>query len=524
MICLIIAFPSPSLPYMKSPLHRWLLPTLALLWITALPAQPLTLPDQWIHGAAGEPPLQVQQAAPGFWVMRQAKVSNTEAPFLYLIAGDQRALLLDTGAEPAAGSELPLRATVDRLLGEWQREHKLASLPLVIAHSHAHRDHVFGDGQFRDRADTRIVGTQAKEVAAFFGLKRWPNGEVKFDLGHRPLTVLPLPGHEPAHIAIYDAKTATLLSGDSLYPGLLTVRDWRAYRSSAARLEEFASTHQIDNVLGAHIEMSAVPGQLYPLGSAVQPNEHGLRLGEAQLQQWLTAARNLGDFVHESNGDDFAFARIAQPDEFADKPNTHGMLVVGVDVVYLSHLPMFHRPHNYQLIFEARLPEETLKTYRADAAAHPGEYYTLAPTEQWVLPETIKPDGHFKADLYRGHFERGGTVIASGIDVGVRQIVHFRRFEPNRPAQPGGWIGFGRGSERFMAHRLEGPPDMDQIVQVDFTQNMRVTNRVFRENQAWWREKADIIGERRGEVRVGDGIHTLRVQRVIYTEFGDVEK
>lgn len=270
-----------------SPAGAATLPAPALPTLSALSALPaVTMPDRWVHGAPGEVRLQVHEAAPGLWILRQSKASNFEAPFLYLLAGDRGALLLDTGAEhagdseagdsepghsEAAGSELPLRATVDRLLGEWQRQRKLDAVPLVVAHSHGHRDHVHGDAQFRDRPDTRIVGTQPQQVAAFFGLDRWPEGEARFDLGGRTLTVLPLPGHEPAHIAIYDAQTASLFSGDSLYPGLLTVRDWPAYRASAARLASFAQRHRVERVLGAHIEMSARPGQLYPLGSAYNP-------------------------------------------------------------------------------------------------------------------------------------------------------------------------------------------------------------------------------------------------------------
>ncbi|MGH8080681.1 MAG: hypothetical protein ACREP7_08905, partial [Lysobacter sp.] len=87
--------------------YRWLLPALlASLPLAALaqtPVQALTLPERWIHGAPAEPSLQVQAAGPGFWVLRQSKASNFEAPFLYLIAGDERALLLDTGAESATG-------------------------------------------------------------------------------------------------------------------------------------------------------------------------------------------------------------------------------------------------------------------------------------------------------------------------------------------------------------------------------------------------------------------------------------
>ena len=38
-----------------------------------------------------------------------------------------------------------------------------------------------------------------------------------------------------------------------------------------------------------------------------------------------------------------------------DKPATHGMLIFGTNKIYASHLPMFHSPHNYQVILELDL-------------------------------------------------------------------------------------------------------------------------------------------------------------------------
>ncbi|RNF84430.1 MBL fold metallo-hydrolase [Montanilutibacter psychrotolerans] len=480
---------------------------LLLCLLLPVDALALELPRQWVHGAAGEPALQVHEAAPGFWVLRQSKRSNAEAPFLYLIAGAERALLLDSGAEPVQGHSLPLRETVDGLLAQWARAHGRAHFPLVVAHTHAHRDHVFGDAQFRDRPDTRIVGSTAQDVAKFFGLDRWPDGEANFDLGERAMTVLPIPGHEPAHIAVYDPVTGSLFTGDSLYPGLLTIRDWPAYRASAQRLAAFAAAHRVDQVLGAHIEMTATARRMYPLGTAFQPEEHALALGMAQIDEVAATTSTLGDFLHADVHDDFVLQRIiATPP--SDAPNTHGMLVVGTDVVYLSHLPMFHSPHNYQLIFEAGLSGEVLAAYRADAARHPGAVYTLAPTAQWVLPTTIQQGGSFRADLYRGHFERGGTTILSDIEVRVADVVQFRRFEPGSSPEPAQWIGFGRGSEHFLAHRLEGPPDMDQVVQVSRPQA----------------EGRAVVLPGAAELKPGDAIPAGAVQRVIYTEYGDLAR
>src|SRR5258708_29831241 len=73
---------------------------------------------RWNHGAPGEPPIQVHAYDPHTYVLRQAKTTNYEAPFIYLMFGNQRAMLLDTGATTDA-RVFPLRETVDGLAPPW---------------------------------------------------------------------------------------------------------------------------------------------------------------------------------------------------------------------------------------------------------------------------------------------------------------------------------------------------------------------------------------------------------------------
>lgn len=455
------------------------------------------------HGAEGEPALQVQAVAPGTWILRQGKRSNFEAPFLYLLAGKERALLLDTGAEPAAGMELPLRSTVDGLLADWAREQQVEKLPLTVAHSHAHGDHRFGDAQFAERADTVVVGHEPSQVAEFFGMKTWPDGQAEFDLGERKLTVIALPGHEPAHIAIYDPATLSLLSGDSLYPGLLTVRDRAAYVASIGRLAAFAKKHEIRQVLGAHIEMSAKAGVLYPLGSTLQPEEHALALDARVIGQVASLLAEHGDFVGDVLSDEFALTQVREP--VVEGDSIHGMLAVGSGAIFLSHLPMFHSPHNYQLIFEVSMPAldaDHVRLMYADGR----DIVTVVPTERWILPDKIKPGAKFKADIHAGHFERGGKRVRQGVPVTVARIVHFRRFDPAAAPDPTRWLAFGRSAQRFLAHRIEGAPDFDQIVEVE----------------------AGLSPATQLELKTGGalvrGAETPygKVRRVVYTETGDL--
>ena len=84
------------------------------------------LPARSIHGAppgvrCQDPPLQVHRFDEHTFVLRQSKAVTYEAPFLYLLFGNDRALLLDTGAVadprrmPVAGHGRPARRRVARL-------------------------------------------------------------------------------------------------------------------------------------------------------------------------------------------------------------------------------------------------------------------------------------------------------------------------------------------------------------------------------------------------------------------------
>lgn len=237
----------------------------------------------WIDGTTShEPEMQVQRIDADTFVIRQSVKTNFEAPFLYLLFGRDRVLLIDSGA-----GGLAVRPTIDRLIVEWQAHHGHRPIHLIVAHSHGHGDHHGGDAEFRDRPDTDVVGLTPEQVAAFFGIRDWPGEIGHYDLGGRMLDIVPTPGHEPAHIMIYDARTRLLFSGDMLYPGRLYVpRDrFDTFRASADRLAAFAEHHPIRALLGAHIEMTSMPGRDYPMQAPAHPAEHGLALAPAAIAE-----------------------------------------------------------------------------------------------------------------------------------------------------------------------------------------------------------------------------------------------
>jgi hydroxyacylglutathione hydrolase len=260
----------------------------------------------WVHGSPSrrhrtDPPLQVHAYDEHTYVLRQSKDVTFEAPFLFLLFGNDRVLLLDTGATKDA----TVRDAVDGVITEWLQRHPRQDYPLVVAHSHGHSDHVGGDESFAGRSNTTVVARDVDSVRAFFGFTRWPDDVISFDLGGRVLEVIGIPGHHPASVAIHDPWTGLLLTGDTVYPGRLYVPDFPAFLASLQRLMRFADERTLAGVVGCHIEMTRTPGRDYFPGCRYQPEEPPLQMTTEQLRRLTDAAADVASTRGIHPYDDF---------------------------------------------------------------------------------------------------------------------------------------------------------------------------------------------------------------------------
>ena len=252
---------------------------------------------RWIHGSSSakhnrDPEIQVHAYDPDTFILRQNKAVHYEAPFLILMLGRRRALLLDTGATEST-DHFPLRRTVEELIAARPAWHRSGDYELLVLHTHAHGDHVAGDGQFQQRPDTRIVSADRAAAWKFFGFGDHLDVSSHIDLGGRVLECFPSPGHHEAAVTYYDPDTGLLLTGDTVYPGRLYIQDWAAFATTIDRLVTFAATHPISHVLGCHIEMTATPGVDYPVRTTYQPHERQLQMTIAQLTDIQAAVKQV---------------------------------------------------------------------------------------------------------------------------------------------------------------------------------------------------------------------------------------
>ena len=260
---------------------------------------PGSMDMQWDAGAESCParlpdPIQIHRYNDQTIILREKLCSTWEAPFMYLLIGSKRALLIDTG-DIADPNLMPLETRVMGLLpGE-----PSAKLPLLVVHSHGHLDHRAGDPQFVGVNGVQLVRADLDQVRSYFGFADWPNGRAQIDLGDRLVDVLPAPGHHRAHLVYYDRNTGLVFSGDFLLPGRLLVDDSSAYEASAQRVAEFLKDRPVSFVLGGHVERNR-SGELLPWQSTYHPDEHSLQLTKDDVAALPAALREFNGFYTET--------------------------------------------------------------------------------------------------------------------------------------------------------------------------------------------------------------------------------
>lgn len=164
-----------------------------------------------------------------------SEYNHWEQTHCYLLCGNERALLIDTGLGISN-----LRAVVEGL----------TSLPVTAVATHVHWDHIGGHGYF----DTILVHeAEGPWLSGGFPLPLqtvkenlllhpcvFPEdfsaddyeiyqggahgllcGGDSIDLGNRQVQVLHTPGHSPGHCCFYEEERKYLYSGDLIYSGCL---------------------------------------------------------------------------------------------------------------------------------------------------------------------------------------------------------------------------------------------------------------------------------------------------------------
>ena len=99
--------------------------------------------EPWLNGGPNcvtIPGWQVHEYNEDFYILRESGCVNPEKPFLYLIFGENKALLEDTGVarlmpDGTRGTVIPTAPVIMDLMAKWAARKKHAPLSLVVIHS-----------------------------------------------------------------------------------------------------------------------------------------------------------------------------------------------------------------------------------------------------------------------------------------------------------------------------------------------------------------------------------------------------
>ncbi|NKF48980.1 hypothetical protein G3R49_00125 [Shewanella sp. WXL01] len=154
----------------------------------------------------------------------------------------------------------------------------------------------------------------------------------------------------------------------------------------------------------------------------------------------------------------------------------HGMLLFANDAgIYASHLPMFHAPHNAQVVFKLSFTDNGLNQQLHKQLAQTNQVWTIVPQKfdlARLTPNSAEPMTQLTLDVVQGHFERGGNKQHSQVTATIDNMLLFNVLDMTqgkpKPTRAN-YIAIGNNADAssfFYIKHLQSRPDADQLVRV----------------------------------------------------------
>lgn len=140
----------------------------------------------------------------------------------------------------------------------------------------------------------------------------------------------------------------------------------------------------------------------------------------------------------------------------------HGMVLINNgSTLYASHLPLYTKPHDAQIVYKIDAKDRALVFLVRDA-----DLVTIKP-EKFNLQKLMRGERvTLKADVYLGHFERGGSLTYEQVEITFSDLEYLRMLEfTEKPTTKQVYDSVPlRGGARLLVHQIQAAPSYDHII------------------------------------------------------------
>ena len=169
-------------------------------------------------------------------------VETTDMTAMYIIEGNDKALLIDTGTRCE---------DLDKVVS------KITSKPLTVVLTHMHGDHAGNIKYFKEIYYHKDDEVLAKNMPKYNSKVNYVKDGDIFDLGGKKLEVLHMPAHTPGSIILLDRQAGICYSGDSFGSGevwlqLQPIMPVKTYVNSLKRMEKIMQNEGITKIYCGH--------------------------------------------------------------------------------------------------------------------------------------------------------------------------------------------------------------------------------------------------------------------------------
>jgi hypothetical protein len=143
----------------------------------------------------------------------------------------------------------------------------------------------------------------------------------------------------------------------------------------------------------------------------------------------------------------------------------HGMALFSKSSsIYASHLPLYMKPHDVQLIYKIENKDLALLQTVRD-----GDLVTIKP-KPFNLQRLMRGEKMvINVDVYSGHFERDGMLVYENIPITFAKLLYVRKMDDLKESsrmQEYDVINL-RKNYKIYVHRIQQAPSFDHILYVD---------------------------------------------------------